>query len=163
MKYKTIMPIALLFAIVLVAGCTSTTQNPAQTANAQEFHISIENSFSNGNVSMSFAPSEIQASKGEGVRIYVNFSLPQGFNRSVTGFNGTGFNGTRLNSTRGQQPGRFNRTTAGRMPTFNIDEFNVHQQIQPGQETEIDFTPGTAGSFTYYITPGNATGTITIS
>ena len=40
--------------------------------------------------------------------------------------------------------------TTGEAHGFSIDQFNVHQVVQPGQHQAVSFTPNTTGQFRIY-------------
>ena len=143
-----------LMAAILVLGCTA--------AAAKEFNLDL--SFANG--TMQFSPNEITVNKGDTVKLNVNIGGMQrneAFN--MTGRqNGTRPNGTRPNGTMGSRnftrpAGQGGRNFSNGIE-FNIDEFNVHAVLQPGQ-TQVEFVADRAGEFRYYV--GESSGTIIVN
>ena len=120
---KQIFLFALLFAVVFVAGCTSTGE-VAKTADnnnavvqagdegAKVFHMDSFYVIEDGKPHPQFSVKELSVNKGDKVVVYVN-------------------------STKGTHD-------------FNIDELNVHSATPTSQVTRIEFTAPDAGDFVYY-------------
>jgi plastocyanin len=162
-EYRYLLPAVLLIAVTALSGCVSPgNSNNANTNTAagpiKEFTVTKSVSFENGQPSLQFTPAEITVNRGDTVKISIAVQ-GTGFNRTDNGtangtFNRTGFNpGNRTdfnrtggrNMTRGTRPGSF---------TFNIDELNVHDPLQPG--VAIEFVASQVGDFAFYSgTKGN--------
>ncbi|HLD85640.1 MAG TPA: cupredoxin domain-containing protein [archaeon] len=120
MNYK-ILPLAFLAAVILVAGCTATSntandQNTISenqnTVNVKEFYTDSFYTVENGTTYPQYSLKEITVNEGDKVVIYVNV-------------------------TKGTHD-------------FNIDEFGVSAATPTGQVTKIEFTADKSGEFIYY-------------
>ena len=145
--------ISLIMTVVVLSGCTL-----VQAGSVKEFSLQSTMTFRNGSSVQELSPKEITACKGDTVRIYVNETFAQRPEGSMT--IGTGFERQSQNVTRrsGRNFTRSNNQSNGIM--FNIDELNVHGQLQIGKVTAIEFTASQTGEFRYYIGANRTNGGI---